>query len=51
MLASKKSIGITTNVCSGRIIEETEGEASSPKSKSANSPNVKIAPSESTFRK
>ncbi|CAK81877.1 unnamed protein product (macronuclear) [Paramecium tetraurelia] len=52
MLASKKSIGITTNVCSGRIIEETEGETS-PKSKTENSPNAKGAPSEShsTFRK
>lgn len=44
-MGSKRSIGITTNVCSGRIIEETEGETS-PKTKTANSPNVKIAPSD-----
>lgn len=52
MLASKKSVGITTNVCSGRIIEETEAEASS-RSKTAISPNVKLALSEnrSTYRR
>ncbi|CAD8145055.1 unnamed protein product [Paramecium pentaurelia] len=44
MLATKKSLAIATNICSERIMEENEPQLS-PKSRTQNSPSVKIVTS------